>query len=160
VSYLLFDIRYTPGRTMNAVLAGAVFGSWPLGGTIALITILSEGALLMLAAQAGFIDGPRVMANMAIDMWFPRRFASLSERLTMQNGVLIMGLSALVLLLYTKGSVSALVVMYSINVFLTFSLSQYGMIRFYVKRRVWSRAGRGTSSSISSGFSCAPPSSR
>jgi len=135
VSYLLFDIRYTPGRTMNAVLAGEVFGEWPLGGTIALITILSEGALLMLAAQAGFIDGPRVMANMAIDMWFPRRFASLSERLTMQNGVLIMGLSALVLLLYTKGSVSALVVMYSINVFLTFSLSQYGMIRFYVKRR-------------------------
>jgi len=135
VSYLLFDIKYTPGRTMNAVLAGEVFGAWPLGGTVALVTILSEGALLMLAAQAGFIDGPRVMANMAIDMWFPRRFASLSERLTMQNGVLIMGLSALVLLLYTKGSVSALVVMYSINVFLTFSLSQYGMIRFYVKRR-------------------------
>jgi K+ transporter len=75
------------------------------------------------------------MGNMAIDLWFPRRFAALSERLTMQDGVLLMGISSLALLLYTHGSVSALVVMYSINVFLTFSLSQYGMISYYLKRR-------------------------
>ena len=135
ICYLFFDIIPAEGRTLNAILADAVFGNWPLGNTIALITIFSEGALLMVGAQAGFIDGPRVMANMAIDQWFPRRFAALSERLTMQDGVLLMGLSAIGLLIYTKGSVSALVVMYSINVFLTFSLSQYGMIRFYLKRR-------------------------
>jgi amino acid transporter len=135
VCYLLFDIRPTQGRTMNAVLADGIFGAWPLGGTIALITILSEGALLMVAAQTGFIGGPRIMGNMAIDLWFPRRFAALSERLTMQDGVLLMGISSLALLLYTKGSVSALVVMYSINVFLTFSLSQYGMINYYLKRK-------------------------
>ena len=99
------------------------------------VTILSEGALLMVGAQAGFIGGPRIMGNMAIDLWLPRRFAALSERLTMQDGVLLMGISSLALLLYTNGSVSALVVMYSINVFLTFSLSQYGMIKFYLKRR-------------------------
>jgi amino acid transporter len=135
ICYLFFDIMPAEGRTLNAILADAVFGNWPLGSTIALITIFSEGALLMVGAQAGFIDGPRVMANMAIDRWFPRRFAALSERLTMQDGVLLMGLSAIGLLIYTKGSVSALVVMYSINVFLTFSISQYGMIRFYLKRR-------------------------
>ena len=135
VCYLLFDIRPTQGRTMNAMLADAVFGAWPLGGTIALITILSEGALLIVGAQAGFIGGPRIMGNMAIDMWFPRRFAALSERLTMQDGVLLMGISSLALLLYTKGSVTALVIMYSINVFLTFSLDQFGMINFYLKRR-------------------------
>ena len=135
VCYLLFDIKPTEGRTLNSILADSVFHNWPLGGTIALITILSEGALLMVGAQAGFIDGPRVMANMAIDQWFPRRFSSLSERLSMQNGVLLMGISAILLLIYTKGSVSALVVMYSINVFLTFSLSQFGMIRFYIKRK-------------------------
>jgi K+ transporter len=89
----------------------------------------------MVGGQAGFIDGPRVMANMAVDSWFPRRFAALSERLTMQNGVLLMGIAALVLLLYTHGSVSALVVMYSINVFLTFSISQFGMARFYITNR-------------------------
>jgi amino acid transporter len=135
VCYLFFDIRPTPGRTMNAMLADGVFGAWPLGGIIALITIFSEGALLMVGAQAGFIGGPRIMGNMAIDLWFPRRFAALSERLTMQDGVLLMGISSLALLLYTHGSVSALVVMYSINVFLTFSLSQYGMISYYLKRR-------------------------
>ena len=61
------------------------------------------------------------MANMATDAWLPRRFSALSERLTMQNGVLLMGVASLILLIYTNGSVSALVVMYSINVFLTFS---------------------------------------
>jgi amino acid transporter len=135
VCYLLFDIRPTQGRTMNAMLADGVFGAWPLGGVIALITIFSEGALLIVGAQAGFIGGPRIMGNMAIDLWLPRRFAALSERLTMQDGVLLMGISSLALLLYTHGSVSALVVMYSINVFLTFSLSQYGMINYYLKRR-------------------------
>jgi len=135
ICYLLYGIMPTPGRTMNAILADGVFGGWPMGGTIALITILSEGALLMVGAQAGFLGGPRIMANMAMDMWFPRRFASLSERLTMQDGVLLMGLSSLALLIYTHGSVSALVVMYSINVFLTFSLSQFGMINYYLKRR-------------------------
>ncbi|HVN72628.1 MAG TPA: KUP/HAK/KT family potassium transporter, partial [Desulfomonilia bacterium] len=135
VCYLLYGIKPTEGRTLNAILADAVFGNWTLGREIALITILSEGALLMVGAQAGFTDGPRVMANMAIDMWFPRRFASLSERLSMQNGVMLMGVSSLAILLYTHGSVSALVVMYSINVFLTFSLSQFGMINYYLKRR-------------------------
>jgi amino acid transporter len=133
--YLLWDTRPAEGRTMNAVLADTMLGSWPGGYWLVLVTILSEGALLMVAAQTGLIDGPRVMANMAVDSWFPRRFAALSERLTMQNGVFVMGVAALLLLLYTHGSVSALVVMYSINVFLTFSLSQFGMARFYITNR-------------------------
>ncbi len=133
--YFLFGIQPSEGRTLNAVLADSVFGSWPLGKWIALITILSEGVLLIVAAQAGFIDGPRVMSNMAVDSWLPRRFAALSERLSMQNGVLVMGLAALALLIYTKGSISALIIMYSINVFLTFSLSQAGMIRFFLKNK-------------------------
>jgi amino acid transporter len=133
VCYLLFRIKPVEGRTLNAILAGEVFYNWPLGGMIALITILSEGALLVVAAQTGFIDGPRVMSNMAIDSWLPRRFASLSERLTMQDGVILMGAAAFILLLYTGGSITALVIMYSINVFVTFSLSQLGMIRFFLK---------------------------
>lgn len=133
--YFLFQIRPAEGRTMNAILADNIFSGWPLGGWIVLVTILSEGALLIVGAQAGFVDGPRVMANMATDSWLPRRFAALSERLTMQNGVLLMGGASLLLLLYTHGSVSALVVMYSINVFLTFSLSQFGMMRFYLQNR-------------------------
>ncbi len=135
VCYLLWGVHPEEGRTLNAILAGAMFRNWPLGNLLALVTILSEGALLLVAAQTGFIDGPRVMANMAIDAWLPRRFSSLSERLTMQNGVVLMGAAALILLIYTQGSIGALVVMYSINVFLTFSLSTFGMARFAIRNR-------------------------
>lgn len=135
VCYLLFHVKPIEGRTLNAILADGVFAQWPKGHWIAFITLLSEGALLIVGAQAGFIDGPRVMSNMAIDQWLPRRFSSLSERLTMQNGVVMMGVASLLLLFYTHGSVAALVIMYSINVFLTFSLSQFGMVRFYLKNR-------------------------
>jgi amino acid transporter len=135
VCYLLLGVGPVAGKTLNAVLAGQVFGGWSFGGLLALITIFSEGALLLVAAQTGFVDGPRVMSNMAVDYWFPHRFASLSDRLTMQNGVMLMGGSAILLLIYSGGRISTLVVMYSINVFLTFSLSELGMSRFFIKNR-------------------------
>lgn len=133
--YSLVGVKPVVGKTLNAVLADSLFGNWPMGNWISFITIFSEGALLLVAAQAGFVDGPRVMSNMAIDSWFPHRFAALSVRLTMRNGILLMGISAIALLFYTGGSVSALVVMYSINVFITFSLSQLGMSKFFIQRR-------------------------
>src|SRR5262249_44391573 len=82
-----------------------------------------------------------VLANMAVDSWMPHRFAALSERLTTQNGILLMGGAALAALIYTAGDVGHLVVMYSINVFLTFSLSMFSMVRFWWQhqgvRREW-----------------------
>ncbi len=135
VCYLLWNIHPVPGQTLNAVLATSVFSDWPLGGLLALVTIFSEAALLCVAAQTGFIDGPRVMANMAIDSWLPRSFALLSERLTMTNGILLMGGSALLLMIFTRGSIIFLVTMYAINVFLTFSISEFGMSRFFYKNR-------------------------
>ncbi|MCM0083918.1 APC family permease [Geomonas sp. Red32] len=133
--YALVGVRPVEGKTLNAVLADGLFAHWPMGSALAFVTIFSEGALLLVAAQTGFVDGPRVMANMAVDSWFPHRFAALSVRLTMRNGIMLMGLSTIALLLYTKGSVSALVVMYSINVFVTFSLSQLGMSKFFIQKR-------------------------
>ena len=135
VCYLLLGVSPVAGKTLNAVLAGKIFAGWGIGPALALITILAEGALLLVGAQTGFVDGPRVIGNMAVDYWFPHRFASLSDRLTMQNGVLTMGGAAIVLLIYSKGRISTLVVMYSINVFLTFSLSELGMSRFFIKNR-------------------------
>ncbi|MGB5217452.1 MAG: APC family permease [Smithella sp.] len=138
--YALFSITPVEGRTMNAILADRTFSGWPMGGVLAFVTLFSEGALLVIAAQAGFVDGPRVMANMAVDSWLPRRFSALSERLSMQNGILLMGAASLAVLVYTAGSVSALVVMYSINVFLTFSLSQFGMTKFFFQNRAADKA--------------------
>jgi len=133
--YLLLKVVPAPGQTLNAVLAGKVFGGWSFGGLLAAITIFSEGALLLVAAQTGFVDGPRVMANMASDYWFPHRFASLSDRFTIQNGVVLMGGAAVLLLIYSRGHIQTLVVMYSINVFLTFSLSELGMSKFFITHR-------------------------
>src|SRR5262249_1555859 len=128
------------GKTMNAVLLEAVAGSWSVSGinvgqVFVIASLASEGALLFVAAQAGFVDGPRVMANMAIDSWLPHRFAALSERLTMRNGIMLMGGAALAALIYTSGQVSKLVVMYAINVFVTFSLSNIAMSVFWIRRR-------------------------
>jgi amino acid transporter len=138
--YLLWNASPVEGKTMNALLLERVFASWTLGGWhvgawLVVVTLLSEGALLVVAAQAGFIDGPRVLANMAMDSWVPHRFANLSERLVSQNGVLVMGVAAVLLTLYTKGSVSFLVVLYSINVFVTFTLTETGMWRFWFTHR-------------------------
>lgn len=145
VCYLLFDVQHVPGKTMNAVLLERFAGSWAPGGvhighTFVVVTLASAAALLFVAAQAGFIDGPRVMANMAQDHWVPHRFAQLTDRLSMQNGVLLMAGAALATLLYTGGNITALVTMYSINVFLTFSISQFAMLRHWQKQR--GEAGR------------------
>src|SRR5215208_2504595 len=76
------------------------------------------------------------MANMAHDSWLPHRFGQLSDRLSMQDGVLLMGAASVATLFYTHGDITHLVTMYSINVFVTFSLSQAAMLRYW-----WLRAG-------------------
>ncbi|HJX53351.1 MAG TPA: APC family permease [Polyangia bacterium] len=138
--YLLFGTRPQEGKTLNGVLVAAFAANWqllglPVGKAFVVLTLASEGALLFVAAQTGFIDGPRVMSNMAVDSWLPRRFASLSDRLTTKDGVLLLGAAAIALLHFTHGNVDALVVMYAINVFITFSLSQLGMCRFWLRKR-------------------------
>ncbi|MDP9033965.1 MAG: APC family permease, partial [Myxococcota bacterium] len=140
LAYLLVHAQPADDKTMNAVLLNRVAGGWHLGDWkigywFVSIALASEAGLLLIAAQAGFVDGPRVMANMAVDSWMPHRFAALSERLSMQNGVLLMGATSIVALVYTHGNVEKLVVMYSINVFLTFSLSNLGMTRFWLQHR-------------------------
>ncbi|MBI3302259.1 MAG: amino acid permease, partial [Deltaproteobacteria bacterium] len=136
LAYLLAKIEHQPGLTLNGVLTWALVQNWSLGGvpvgsTFFLFTMLSAGAILFVAAQTGFLGGPQVLANMALDSWVPRRFYQLSERLVTQDGVVLMGGAALALLFYTHGDVHLLVVLYSINVFLAFSLSQLGMCRHW-----------------------------
>jgi amino acid transporter len=138
--YLLNDVRFESGKTLNASLWGLLAEGWRIGPVaigpgVVWLTLISEGALLFVAAQTGFVDGPRTLAAMAVDEWVPRRFKNLSERLVAQNGVLAMGVAAAVVLAYTAGAVGLLVVMYSINVFLTFTLSQIGMARHWLAGR-------------------------
>jgi hypothetical protein len=75
------------------------------------------------------------MANMAHDYWLPRKFTLLSDRLVSQNGIVLMGVAAFVVIWLSKGSVAFLVVLYSINVFITFTLSQFGMVKHWFNVR-------------------------
>ncbi len=137
LSYLLFKVESHSGKTLNAVFFESISRNWDpkWGVSFVLLTLISEAALLFVAAQTGFLDGPRVLANMAVDRWFPTKFATLSDRFVTQNGILLMGGGALVVMLYTHGAVAFLVVLYSINVFITFSLSQLGMVRYWWNNR-------------------------
>ncbi len=137
LAYVLYAVGPEPGKTLNAVLCERMSAHWPaaLSKPFILVTLASEAALLIVAAQTGFLGGPRVMSNLALDRWFPTQFSNLSDRLVTQNGVVLMGAAALLVMVITKGSVEVLVVLYSINVFITFSLSQLGMVVHWWQER-------------------------
>ena len=144
IGYLLFGVTKEPGRTLNAVLMERIAAGWGAPGFVfVLVTLVSEAVLLFVAAQTGFLDGPRVLANMSLDRWLPSQFSLLRERLVIKNGILLMGGAALVLMIVSRGSVVFLIVLYAINVFITFCLSQAGMVRHWWKERktvpTWTR---------------------
>ena len=147
VLYLLWQVKHVDGQTLNAVAFQAIIATlalpgWLSSSTLAVVLALEAG-LLLVAANTGFLGGPAVMANMAADSWVPRQFTQLSSRLVTQNGILVMGVAALLILIWSKGDVSLLVVLYSINVFLTFSLSLLGLsVHWWRQRRgirTWKR---------------------
>ena len=138
--YLLWDVHKVEGETLNATAFKMVTANWSVFGTnissgfVGVSLVLAAG-LLFVAANTGFIAGPCVMAAMAIDRWMPHMFSALSSRLVTKNGVLLMGGMAFGALLLTGGQVDVLVVMYSINVFLTFTLSLAGVSRHRWRER-------------------------
>jgi amino acid transporter len=140
--YLLWAIRPAEGQTLNAVAFGAIIDSfgWDTGVAHgALVVVLAlEAGLLFVAANTGFLGGPAVLANMAADSWVPHQFRYLSTRLVTENGVLVMGVTSLVILLWTGGSVATLVVLYSVSVFLTFAVSLFGLCLYWSERRAGS----------------------
>jgi amino acid transporter len=160
VAYLLYDVRPEPGKTLNAVLLKNLTLNWntATGVSFVLVTLVSEAAILFIAAQTGFLGGPRVLSNMALDRWLPTRFAILSDRLVNQNGILIMGVASFLMLLLAQAhtgqpqvsevtsqtaaasrptsAVDFLVVLYSINVFITFVLTQMGLVKHWFNERI------------------------
>ncbi len=138
--YLLWDARPVDGQTLNAVAFGAVLKDMgfdtPLANQAALLVVLAlEAGLLFVAANTGFLGGPAVLANMASDSWVPHKFRYLSTRLVTENGIIVMGVAALAILLWSGGSVTLLVVLYSISVFLTFAISLSGLCAYWWRHR-------------------------
>ncbi len=137
IAYLIYNVTSQPGKTLNAVVFTSISQNWGVWGHVfVVVSLISEAMLLFVAAQTGFVGGPRVLSSMAIDRWFPSKFAALSDRLVTQKGILLMGAAALVTIILSHGSVKLLVVLYSINVFITFCLSQLGMVRHWWQTRL------------------------
>lgn len=138
--YLLWQVTPVHGETLNASTFKAIinninFGS-PLANQIGLSIVLAfEAGLLFVAANTGFLGGPSVLSNMAADSWVPHKFRYLSTRLVTQNGILVLGVAALAILFWTRGSVTLLVVLYSISVFLTFAISLFGLCLYWWQHR-------------------------
>ncbi len=135
LGYLLYDVHPAAGKTLNAVFLGEVARGTPIPAWFVPLTLATEGALLFVAAQAGYISGPRTLASMAVDFWIPRWFRRLSDRLVISNGILLIGLSAIAAVLLTGGRVKTLVIVYAFSVFVTFVLSQIGMCVYQARHR-------------------------
>ena len=138
--YLLWDVNPVEGQTLNAVTFGEIledwqWGDWHVGGTFLIITLILEAGLLFVAANTGFLGGPATLSNMAVDHWVPHRFSQLSDRLVTKNGIMLMGGAAFAVLWWSAGRVDLLVVLYSINVFLTFSLTLLGLCVYWWTNR-------------------------
>jgi len=138
--YLLWSVTPVEGQTLNAVTFRAIIENvgWQapvFENALLWIVLALEGSLLFVAANTGFLGGPAVLANMAADSWVPHMYRYLSTRLVTQNGILLMGITSLGILLVTGGRVALLVVLYSINVFLTFSMSLVGLVIYWWQHR-------------------------
>ncbi|HXA42931.1 MAG TPA: APC family permease [Candidatus Solibacter sp.] len=115
-----------PYQTILSKLARVVFGSG--GGPAYLYVQATTALILALAANTSFSDFPRLLYFMARDKFAPSQFLSLGDRLAFSNGIITLGVLAGVLYTVFGGSTDALIPLYTIGVFLSFTLSQLGMV--------------------------------
>jgi amino acid transporter len=127
ITYLAYDFGIVPGgeETVVSKIARRTFGGGPLYYEIQAVTTL----ILLLAANTSFADFPRLSYFLARDRFIPRQFATQGDRLVFSNGILILGGLAVVLLVVFRGDTHALLPLYAIGVFVSFTLSQSSMIR-------------------------------
>jgi amino acid transporter len=122
----------SPDSTVNAQMAEHIFG----GKNVAFYYIqFATFAVLILAANTAYADFPRLSSIIARDGFLPRQFANRGDRLVFSNGVIILALAASALLVIFGGTVNALIPLYAIGVFTSFTLSQAGMVVHHFKEK-------------------------
>lgn len=119
------------GPTLLYQLGERIFGDGPLLFVLQLATLL----ILLLAANTAFADFPRLAAFLAQDGFLPRQLTSLGDRLVFSNGILALSALAGLLLVLVEGSVSRLIPLYAVGVFISFTLSQAGMVMHWWRLR-------------------------
>ncbi|HKB24540.1 MAG TPA: APC family permease [Methylomirabilota bacterium] len=133
ITYLAFDFGIVPGgdETVVSKIARRVFGTGVLYYAVQASTLL----ILVLAANTSYADFPRLSSILARDRFVPRQFANQGDRLVYSNGILILSGFAIVLIVVFQGDTHALLPLYAIGVFISFTLSQGGMVRRWLRLR-------------------------
>ena len=133
ITFLVYVFHITPahGETTNSQLARYVFGLSPFYYLVQGVTTL----ILVLAANTSFADFPRVASFLARDGFVPRQFANRGDRLAYSNGILILTVLSVSLLVVFRGDTHALIPLYAVGVFLSFTLKQSSMVRYWLHRR-------------------------
>ncbi len=125
----LYHVEPSHGQTAVSLLARSIFGdSWfyyVIQGSVALI--------LLLAANTSYADFPRLASLLAKDLFLPRQLASMGDRLVFSNGIMWLSAAAGFLIILFKGSTHYLIPLYAVGVFLSFTLSQSGMIVHHLR---------------------------
>ncbi len=139
VSWLAVQMHAIPSSTgtpsVLSQLARGVFPAGSSGGFMYWAIQILTLAVLVLAANTSFQGFPRLAALLARDRFFARQFTNLGDRLVFSNGILVLASIAGALLWFYDANVNSLIHLYVIGVFTAFTLSQAGMIRYWLRTR-------------------------
>lgn len=128
----VFGLAPAEQETINSQLARRVFG----GDNLLYYFVQAMTTLiLVLAANTSFADFPRLSSFMARDRFMPRQFSNRGDRLAFSNGIIILALLSALLLAVFRADTHALIPLYAVGVFVSFTLSQIGMVRYWFRER-------------------------
>lgn len=121
--------------TVISQIGEAVYGSGTLGQILFYSLQAGTMLILVMAANTGFADFPRLASFQAGDSFLPRQLTKRGHRLVYSNGIIVLAAAAMVLVVATGAVVTRLIPLYAIGVFTGFTLSQAGMTKHHLRRR-------------------------
>lgn len=119
------------GETVVSQLAREIFNE----GLLYYFLQAATACILIMAANTSYADFPRLSSLLARDGYLPRQMINLGDRLVFSNGIFILGVLSSILLIVFGGSTHALIPLYAVGVFLSFTLSQAGMVKHWLRDR-------------------------
>lgn len=133
VSWLAYHYGILPkaDETVVSQLARATFGTGAVYYAVQIGTMI----LLILAANSAFAGFPHLASILARDGFMPHQMATFGDRLVFSNGIIILGFFACLLLVLFQGDTHGLIPLYAIGVFMSFTISQSGMVRSWLRRK-------------------------
>jgi amino acid transporter len=136
ISYLANTYHIVPeeGQTVVSLLGRVILGTGPFYYFVQIVTLL----VLLLAANTSYGDFPRLCYFLARDGFLPRQLSLLGDRLVYSNGIVLLSVCAGILVIIFKGQVNAVIPLYAVGVFTSFTLSQAGMVRHWFNEQTGS----------------------